>query len=915
MIKVWNERGYDDFADGFFGNGGQNIYVSKRGILQRIFRFDLNGDGFADAVFVNSQDMNERPPVYVCSSVFQKAEIRELPTQGAYAAAVGDLNGDGYDDVVLANQNNGVHSDITAYIYYGSPDGLSERYKVELPAPNSTAAAIGDFNGDGKVDIAFCSNGKLRVFYQTEKGFLPRQYKDFDISISFMYSDDIDGDGYKDLYVRLQSGETAVFWGGPDGINADRYSTVDNKDRVVGEVQGSTPGWIIYNEGWRPKIIRINGVTYLFRAYEKEAALIPVEKGRKFGKPVIIDCENAVSAAAGDINGDGRDDLVVTVCSNRNNTETSWIYWGTDKGFSKENRTALSTTSARDAAVGDLDEDGYADIVICQGRTDAMNTTESLVFRGCKSGLVGEPVRFTTHDATCAFIARTCSKKEKQVIFVNHVTGGCCGDVPVYIYYGGEEGFKEDTRIELPGLSAPDAVCCDFDDDGWADIFVSNCSENAPHLDPGSFLYHGGSEGFSVKRKTVFPTTRAHGTAVGDFRHSGYLDLAVVGFYNPELLIFHGGPDGFDLKNPKKIIMDPSLKEYTPSKDVSWNNSGAAKEYSEPRFIMSADFNNDGWLDIFISQVYGENCLILWGGPGGFSMDRVSWLPAENSICAQAADLNGDGWLELIIGGHGCKSKNWYHDSYIYIYWGGPEGFRQDRCTYLPTHGSNSLAVADFNNDGILDIFTTSYNSGRDRDLDAYIYWGQEGGTFSEKEFTRLFTHSSSGCMALDFNEDGWIDLAVANHKTYGNHVGYSQIWWNGPEGFSQDRVTLLPTIGPHGMLAVDAGNIANRGMEEYYISSPHKLPEEAKVIKICWDAEIQKKTWIKAQIRFARTRDELSSSHWQGPDGQQGWFKNGQVAEELNQNGSWIQYRLALGAVNGGNSPRVREVSIYYEV
>ena len=164
QLHTWTETGYADFAKGKFGNGGQNIYVSGRGVLQRIHRFDTNRDGYMDLVFANSQDFNERPPVYVINDPLSDYKITELPTLGAYAAAMADLNGDGYDDLVLAHQCNGTHSDLTAYIYYGSPEGLSERYKMELPAPDCRAVAIGDFNGNGRPDIAFACNGNLRIF-------------------------------------------------------------------------------------------------------------------------------------------------------------------------------------------------------------------------------------------------------------------------------------------------------------------------------------------------------------------------------------------------------------------------------------------------------------------------------------------------------------------------------------------------------------------------------------------------------------------------------------------------------------------------------------------------------------------------------------------------------------------------------
>jgi hypothetical protein len=904
-VGVWEERGYEAFADGTFGNGGQSLYVSRAGVLQRIFRFDFNCDGYADLLFCNSQDFNERPPVSVCRDPLGAMTITELPTQGAYAAAVGDLNGDGFDEVVVGHQCNGTHTDLTAYIYYGGAEGLSERYRIELPVPNCRAVAIGDFNGDGRPDLAFASNGKLRIFYQTETGFLANQFVGLNLEVTHLAAADLDGDGCADLYVRVRKQQPRVLWGGADGINLQRCTLVGDADVADEEVPGSTPNWIVFAEGWTPRVVQINKMVHLFRPQGKQACFFPVQKGRKFSAPLKLDCEHAVSVAVGDINGDGRDDLVLAVCRDRNAKESSWVYWATKEGFTSGNRTALPTISARDVAVADLNGDGCAEVLVCQGRTDVMNTTESLIFRGSSKGIVPDPVPIPTHDATTVLVARP-----SQVIFINRVTGRVTSDIPVYLYFGGPDGFSKDRREELTGWSAADAQCCDFNDDGWPDILVSNCAENAPHLDPGSFLYWGGADGFHTDRKLVLPTTRAHGSAVGDFRRSGVLDLAVAGFNNAELLIFRGGPDDFDVTNPQRIILDPSLKKCRPTKKPSGTNT----DYCEPRWLLAADFNNDGWLDLFVSQIAGPRSLILWGGPGGYSMERCTWLNVEGSSCAQAADLNGDGWLEMIVGGHAAYSKKWSWDSDVTIYWGGPEGFREDRRTQLPVHTCNSLTVADFNNDGVLDIFATCYNSGRERDLDSYIYWGKPGGIYSPDNRTRLFCHSACGCVAADFNEDGWVDLAVANHKTYGNHAGHSFVWWNGPDGFSESRITKLPTNGPHGMLPVDPGNIMDRSAEEYYVSSAHELPGHARVTTIRWEADIQKKTWANAQVRFAPTKEKLSQARWQGPNAKAAWFESGQPAGQLDQAGRWIQYRLALGAVNGGNSPRLRSVQVEFE-
>jgi hypothetical protein len=233
----------------------------------------------------------------------------------------------------------------------------------------------------------------------------------------------------------------------------------------------------------------------------------------------------------------------------------------------------------------------------------------------------------------------------------------------------------------------------------------------------------------------------------------------------------------------------------------------------------------------------------------------------------------------------------------------------------LPALGINSMAVADFDNDGTLDLFVSSYHAGTTRDCDSYVYWNRKGRGFAAADRARLFTHSASGCVAGDFNEDGWIDLAIAYHRVWGDHVGYSEIWWNGPKGFSEQNVTRLPTEGPHGMTAIELGNQRDRGPAEYYESSPLNLPEDSAATKISWVAETPPKTWVKAQVRRAATKAELEHAAWTGPDGADTWFTNGQRVDGRPQAGTWMAYRLALGATNAVATPRVTEVSIEYKL
>ena len=207
----WITEGFEGFSKGTMENGGQNLYVSKKGVLQRIFQYDVNGDGFADLLFACSQSMYERPPLYVFEQLPQGTDHRELPSGGTYDGVFADLSGSGYDDLVVACQHDGTHSDVTAFVYFGSHEGLTERYRMELPAPSSVGVAVGDFNGNERKDIAFLSNEKLRVFEQEERGFCPANFTDYPLNAKVIVAAGIFIHGMKGT--RLAIGIVTETWG------------------------------------------------------------------------------------------------------------------------------------------------------------------------------------------------------------------------------------------------------------------------------------------------------------------------------------------------------------------------------------------------------------------------------------------------------------------------------------------------------------------------------------------------------------------------------------------------------------------------------------------------------------------------------------------------------------------------------
>lgn len=850
----WTTRGFDAFRRGTFENGGQNLYVSRAGVLQRIHLFDLNRDGHFDLLLCNSQAHWERPPAYV----YEGPSRRDLPAEGAVAGAIADLNGDGRADLILGMLNNGISRELNAMVYYGDARGWSENRQTRLPAPCCTAVAAGDFNDDGRVDLAFSCAGKLRLFYQNDLGgFDALRPVDTDIPAGSLDAADLTGDGFADLYVLRDGEKPRVYHGGPDGLRAERFTELPFAAQGVAIEQTVSAEEAAI--GVEP-LARIIG-DRLFVPAGDVAKLATLD-----GNCIDYPCTAPLAVAAGRVTGGKQDDIVVA------GYDKAWLFVEGDP----RRRIALPGDHICDVAVGDLDGDGFDDIALCVNTDGETWSVDSLVYRGRAGGVHDEPLRYVGEGPRRALIT------EGKLVLVNQQARNAVGRVPPTIYLGSPGGFDVDNRIELTGLGAVNGVGCDLTDNGAPDLLIANCAENALHLDPGSFVFYGRDNTFNPDPDLVLPTHAAMAVVVGDVNQDGRLDAVFSNFVDPEIKIFFGcAGGGFDLEHPQTI------------------ETGGI---TEARRMCLVDLNNDGWLDLVLTFMQHDRAYVLWGSPNGFDWNNKQPLGIVRPATPIACDLTGNGYRDLIVGGH-KRSDAGPHDSFVYIYWNGPDGLREDNRTLLPANAVLGMAVADFNNDGALDLYVGNYSDGRYRDLDSHIYWGATDRNepyFSETRVTHVRTHSAAGCIAADFNEDGRVDLAIANHKTHGDHKGVSWVVWNGPDGLDFANPTKLPSFGPHGLMHTPPGNQADRGDVERYVSQPYEMPQGAAVDRVEWEGELGPKTWVDVHVRTAATREGLNDAPWR---------ENNEGAS-----GGWLQYRLLLGAVNSGSTPRITAVTVRFK-
>ncbi len=405
-----------------------------------------------------------------------------------------DLNRDGYNELILAQRDNGISPRLNAFIYLGGAEGFSSKRRLELPAFAARDVAVGDFNGDGWIDLAFaCSNvgnaGTVSTVYWNSSGaFDASRRQDFaGAPWEKVLAADWDGDGTSDLLASTKDGVLLFRGERSQQLREQKVTPAGGESIAVADWDGDKLLDLAVSDRRSVKL-------YMHGPGAAAAATFAIA--------------NASAVAAADFDRDGRPDLLVAVKDTSGNEfSDSLILWNDAGSFDRRERARLPTVNATAAQAADLDGDGYPEAVFANQRAYNENNIESFVYWNSGGRFYrGRKTMLDTRGATGVAIGDINKDGTPDLIFANSNGDLHEGFSPNYIYWGnGTRDYSVARRRDLPAYYTTGSVQADLDDDGWVDLGFNEgrFASGRPGTLHGLHLFWGAPNGFSADRRSI----------------------------------------------------------------------------------------------------------------------------------------------------------------------------------------------------------------------------------------------------------------------------------------------------------------------------------------------------------------------------------------------------------------------------
>ncbi len=350
-----------------------------------------------------------------------------------------------------------------------------------------------------------------------------------------------------------------------------------------------------------------------------------------------------------------------------------------------------------------------------------------------------------------------------------------------FTHFKGNKGISINLEEFGPGVCV-----ADYDGDGWQDIYFVNARDLYDRgIKVENALYHNNGDGTftDVTDKAGVPGTGfGLGCVWGDYDNDGHPDLFITQYGRN--VLYHNNGDG-------------TFTDVTDKAGVAGMEFGTYFHSGATFF----DYDRDGKLDLYV---------------GGY----VAFPPGAQRYCKLGGVTSS------------CPPSA-YEGSANALYHNNGDGTFTNvtkKAGIFQPHGKNlAVGAADYDNDGWPDIFVA--NDG----LSAYLYHNEHNGTFKEQGSLTGMAFTGNGltmaamCISLgDYDNDGWLDLYISDFQGSSDHL-----WKNDGQGnFDEvsDRVGI--SVPTRRILSFGGGffDYDNDGWLDLFIANGHVYPEVEQV-------------------------------------------------------------------------------------
>ena len=665
------------------------------------------------------------------------------------------------------------------------------------------SVAFADIDNDGDQDLLITglnrSNQPMIKLYTNDQGeFSEVSGTPFEgVAYSSVAFTDVDNDGDQDLFIT-----------GLNDANQWIAKLYSNQAGVFSEVSGTPfegvkPGSFAFadvdNDG--DQDLLITGLNDMDQPFAKLYSNLAGTFSEMSGTP--FNGVNPGAFAFADVDNDGDQDLLITG-QNDANQRIAKLYSNQAGVFSEVSGTPFEGVIYGALAFADVDNDGDQDLLIT-GQNDANQRIAKLYSNqaGVFSEVSGTPFEGVIYGALA--FADVDNDGDQDLL----ITGQNDSDQPITHLYDNKEGtFEEINGTPFVGVRYGSSAFADVNNDGSPDLFLTGININ---LEPIAKLYTNVAGVFTEKTATPFEGVGAGAVAFADVDDDGDQDVLITGFAG--------------LFNEHEVIS----KLYENQQGTFTEVVGIPFEGVYLSSVAFADVDNDRDQDLLITGLnkLDQPIAKLYENQQGTFTELIG-TPFEGVAAGAVAfaNVDNDGDLDLLITG-----QNDADQPIAKLYSNQAGTFSEVSGTPFEGVYYSSIAFADVDNDGDLDLLITGLN---DMDQPIAKLYSNQAGTFSEVSGTPFVSMWRNSTVFLDIDNDGDSDLLMAGDVGFGGSSSSYEfkLYLNEQGSFSE--ASYLPFEGgtaPFTVISILSADVDNDGDSDLLVSGFIEPPASEVIV------------------------------------------------------------------------------------